>query len=196
VASAAAAESTTELPCAYEGTASATHDVLGTGVLTYTTTASDLRFERKPNPAHPGGATYELVSGTVTVQVTGEAGDCTISGGYTIAGPMDDGVHIFGGFIAVDAENNKYAAAGGVGDYEEHVFIYCPDQPPVNLGTVGHLWVRTTNALPPIPDRSFTPEDPLQGSFDTAGLPLGWTSHYEWSFDPIFCSPSPQPVCQ
>jgi hypothetical protein len=136
------------------------------------------------------------VQGTVTEQVTGAAGDCTISGGYTIPAPMDDGVHIFGGSIAVDPQNNKYAAAGGVGDYEKHVFINCPDQPPIWLGTVGHLWVLTTNVPPLVPDRSFTPGDPLQGSFDTAGNPPGWTSHYEWSFEPILCDPSPQPVCQ
>ncbi|MDO8615851.1 MAG: hypothetical protein Q7T33_08970 [Dehalococcoidia bacterium] len=176
------------LPCAYEGHASATHDELGIGVVTYTTTASDLRFQlQPPDPAHPGGATYKLVQGTVTVQVTGEAGDCTISGGYTIAQPMDDGVHIFGGSIAVDPQNNRYAAAGGVADYEQHVFINCPDQPPVWLGTVGHLWVSTTNVPPLVPNRSFTPGDVLQGSFDTAGNPLGWTSHYEWSFEPILC---------
>ena len=197
LAASSAADPSEGLPCAYEGTASATHDVLGLGVLTYTTTASDLRFQLQPaDPSHPGGATYKLVQGTVAVQVTGEAGDCTISGGYTIAEPMDDGVHIFGGSIAVDAQNNKYAAAGGVGDYEEHVFITCPDQPPVSLGTIGHNWVLTTNVPPLVPDRSFTPGDPLQGSFDTAGNPPGWSSHYEWSFEPIVCNPSPQPVCQ
>jgi hypothetical protein len=89
-----------------------------------------------------------------------------------------------------DPENNRYAS--GASRHGEHAFIYCPDQPPVWIGTVGALWVLTTDVIPPFP-RPFTQEI-LQGSFDQTSE-FGWTSHYEWNFEPIYRSPSPEPVC-
>jgi hypothetical protein len=192
--SAQAAQAASGVPCAYEGHASATHTLPFAGfTITTTMTATGLRFEPIPDPAHPDGVTYQLVEGVISVQATGGGGGCVVSGGYVITQPMDDGVHTFGGYIALDVENNKYAATGGVGDMEQHVFLYCPEQVPLWIGTIGNLWLLTASGTPPIPDRPFTPEDPLQGVFGESIA--GWVSTYEWYFEPIICSTGPAPVC-
>ncbi len=194
-----AADPSSGLPCAYEGTASATQnypDALG-GTETRTITASDLRFELKP-PDSPFEGLYELVRGTVTVQVDGTQGDCTISGSYSIPEPIDDGVHFFAGFIILHPQNNRYFAGGGQGDWEEHLVLDCP--PPLGRTFVPAalsgepVWLRTNTSQ--FPDLPFMPGEALEGSFDLEGPYPGATAHYEWSFDPIVCNPSPQPVCQ
>ncbi len=199
LAASAAADPSEGLPCAYEGTASATQnfpDALG-GTETRTITASNLRFELKP-PDSPFEGLYELVRGTVTVGVDGTQGDCTISGGYSIPEPIDDGVHFFAGFIILHPQNNRYIAAGGHGDWEEHLVLDCP--PPLGQSTVPPavsgepVWLRTNTSQ--LPDLPFTPGEALEGSFDFEGPYPGATAHYEWSFDPVECEPSPQPVCQ
>jgi hypothetical protein len=188
------------LPCAYEGTASATQnfpDDLG-GTETRTITASDLRFELKP-PDSPFEGLYELVRGTVTVRVAGTQADCTISGDYSIPQPIDNaGDHFFAGFIILLPQDSRYVAAGGQGDWEEHLVLDCP--PPLGRSTVPAatsgepVWLRTNNSQ--LPNLPFTPGEALEGSFDFEGPYPGATAHYEWSFEPIFCSPSPEPVCQ
>lgn len=180
------------LPCRYKGHASATH-YASENALIYNITASNLLFELIEDPQHPDGLTYQLVEGSVTVEVTGEVPGCTISGGYTIPEPLDGSVHVFGGFIALDPENHKYAASGGQVDLEEHVLWECPPSDPFTAPGGSHLWILTTNNIPPIPDRPFMIEDPLQGSFDN--ITGGWDSHYEWYFEPIICDSGPAPVC-
>ncbi len=169
---------------AYEGYASATHnEPPETGdTLTYTITASNLRFEKEPpDPKYPGGVLYELVRGTVTVQVDGTQGDCTISGSFSISGPMN----AFQGSIALDVQNNKYAASGILLNVWSYI-LDCPGQSPIHVQVPQQLWVLTTSPIQFIPDRAFTPGEPLQGSFDAADpVQFHWTSHYEWRFDPV-----------
>jgi len=185
------------LPCAYEGTASATDLDPFISPDVSTITASNLRFElQPPPPGSPPGeeAVYELVRGNVTVQVSSTDGGCTWSGGFSIPGPIDDGVHYFGGIIVVDPQTSKYRAGGSVNDTEHHVVLTCSNAPYILPYGYGAYWLRTT--IDGIPNRSFTPGGALEGSFDWSGAGLGDTGHSQWSFHPAECQPSPQPVCQ
>jgi hypothetical protein len=185
-------------PCAYEGTASTTTVFRDPGGdLTWTATASDLRFELQPPPpdSPPGGplsARYELVWGNVTVQGSGHRLDCTLSGSFSIPGPIDDGVHQFGGYIILDIQNSEYSASGSAADQEGHLSHCSPHQLD---GQYGLLWLSTTTA-PGEPGRSFTPGGALEGSSDSIDSFYNISVHSEWSLHPAECQPSPEPVCQ
>ncbi|MDO8616720.1 MAG: hypothetical protein Q7T33_13455, partial [Dehalococcoidia bacterium] len=187
-----------QLPCAYEGTASATtvYRTSG-GDLTWTATASDLRFELKPPPPN-GPARYELVRGNLTVQASGTTTafyldrPCTLSGGFSIPEPIDDGVHEFNGYIIVDVQKSEYTAGGGAGDNEGHINPCSPRQLD---GQYGLLWLSTT-AAPGEPGRSLTPGGALEGSNDSIDDFYHISVHSQWSLHPGECNPSPEPVCQ
>ena len=166
-------------PCAYEGTASAVRTTTDVAQGIFTSTASDLRFELTDTGATP---VYELVRGNVTVQASGTAGDCTLSGGSSIPEPIDSMLHYFGGFISfdygLDDPNIGYFADGGVADHEYHVLYTCPD---VSYSLpYDTIWLITSND--PLHPRSFTPGGALEGSFD--GTEAGYTVHSQWSFHP------------
>ncbi len=174
------------LPCAYEGTASATSVW---GGLTWTATASDLRFELQP-PGGPLDGRYELVRGNVTVVGSGGRADCTLSGSFSIPEPINDGVHEFFGYIIVDAERSKYSAAGSAADDEGHLSHCSPRQLD---GQYGLSWLSMTGDPG---ERPFTPGGALEGSNDYTDPFYGISVHSQWSLHPGECNPSPEPVCQ
>ncbi len=176
-------------PCAYEGTASSTQ-VIGETLETYTITASNLRFELI---AYGSVSLYQLVSGNVTVQVSG-GHTCTYSGGSTTLEPQDNGDHQFFGFIDVDLQTSQYSGTGHLEDRTNPVLYSCPNGYTV-MDAYSVDWLRTTTYLGP-PDRSFTPGDALEGSFDWTDAVAGDQSHWQWSLHPAECVPSPEPVCQ
>ncbi len=176
------------LPSAYVGYASATHTLTVDGVsITTNMSATGLRLA--------GPANYQMVQGVIDVQVTGSGGGCTVSGQYAvnIGG-------FFYGYIGMDTTNYMYAANGSVLNGGQSVLWTCPDTPPFYMGDLASLWLLTTDlpdGTPPppgafyglVPDRPFSPEDPLQGSFDATIT--GSASHFEWHFDPVFCPGDP-----
>jgi hypothetical protein len=182
-----------QLPCAYEGTASAINTDPNLGTVTLTVTASDLRFERTDATS----PIYVLVRGNVTMQASGGYGDCTASGGSTIPGPIDDGVHWLAGVIlfedtGVGVQNIKYGASGHMTDNEDHLVFTC-SLPGSSYSTFYNAsWLLTSSDGP---DRSLTPGGTLEGSFD--GIVDQFESvHSQWSLHPAGCQPSPVPVCQ
>jgi hypothetical protein len=184
-----------QLPCAYEGTASSTSVWDG---LTWIATASDLRFELKPPPpdSPPGGplnARYDLVRGNVTVQASGTRDGCTLSGGFSIPAPIDDGVHELAGYILVDVQKSEYSAAGSAADQEGHLNHCAPRQLD---GQYGLLWLSMTVPDFGDPGRSFTPGGALEGSNDFTDPFYLVSVHSQWSLHPAECNPSPEPVCQ
>jgi hypothetical protein len=175
-----------QLPCAYEGTASATS---AWGGLTWTATASDLRFELQP-PGGPLNARYELVRGNVTVVGSGSRLDCTLSGSFSIPEPINDGVHEFFGYILVDVQRSQYSAAGSAADDEGHLSHCSPRQLD---GQYGLYWL---SMLGDPGERPFTPGGALEGSNDYTDPFYGVSVHSQWSLHPGECNPSPEPVCQ
>ena len=197
---ASAADPSEGLPCAYEGTASAVHTLIE-GKVTVTTSAQNLRLESGTTQCGILPGCYSFTGGKVTVQVSGEEGGCTWSGGSTVPGDGDTtplGSGDITGVIILDLAGETYWTFGGSADvyYDDAglvtgpVVVTCGDGPSYRGYNVPYM---NTPDLLPLTDvtalnGTYTPEEGYFGPEDV--------SRYEWNFHAAECQPSLQPVCQ
>ncbi len=193
----AAITSLDQLPCAYEGTATATYTESNMATeLTTTVTASGLRFERDSLPLFDG-VSYHAVAGQVSWTVSGSAiPDCTISGSGTYAANSNNASP---DPWARDAHIWIWEEGGGAPRYEGQGLTTTAT--PMVLVSCSEVSFQA-----PAPDATswfYAPEEggfrleadgSMKGSFAVG--PDGERHAWEWDLHAAECQPSPEPVCQ
>ena len=187
-----------ELPCAWEGTATATYTESNMAVdLTTTVTASGLRFERDAL-TYGNGVSYHAVAGQVSWTLSGSAlPDCTYSGSGTYSASANNSSP---DPYAREAHIVIWEEGGGAPRYEgqgqtftEPMALLSCSEFSVEVPASGaNMWFYAPEegAFRLEADGSMT------GSFSTGVGPDGEQTAWQWNLHAAECQPSPEPVCQ